>query len=152
MPDPQNTQQMAEALAMTGASTLVAAMATDAWHTGRGGFARLFRRGGNGLREIESQLDNDAVLVSGDDAASARAELIGPWRLRLLRLLRDHPDAAPELTELIDRIRERLPEDGRRWTQDVRAYDRSVVNAVQGGNQYNHYMDRPRPDGDVDEA
>ncbi|TWV56356.1 hypothetical protein FRZ03_04490 [Streptomyces misionensis] len=143
---------MAETLAMTGASTLVAAMATDAWQTGRGGFARLFHRRGNGLREIGTQLDNDAALMAGADAAAAREALLELWRLRLLGLLRDHPDAAPELTELVDRIRERLPEDGRRWTQDVRAYDHSVVNAVQGGNQYNHHMDRPRTDGDVDEA
>ncbi|MFE2381640.1 hypothetical protein [Streptomyces misionensis] len=151
MPDSQNMQQVAETLAMTGASTLVAAMATDAWQAGRGGFARLFHRRGNGLREIETHLDNDAALVTGEDAAAAREALIGPWRLRLLRLLREHPGAAPELTELIDRIRERLPEDGRRWTQNVHTHDHSVANVVQGGNQYNQYMDRPRTNGDADD-
>lgn len=152
MSDPQNAQQVAEALALTGASTLVAAMATDTWHAGRVGFARLFHRRGQGLPQIESQLDGDAALVAGEDAAAAREALLGPWRLRLLGLLRDHPDAAPELTALIEQIRERLPEDGRRWTQDVRAYDRSVVNAVQGGNQFNHYMDTPRRDQHADGA
>jgi hypothetical protein len=42
MPDPPDAQQVLEALALTGARTVVAAMATGAWQATRTGTARLF--------------------------------------------------------------------------------------------------------------
>lgn len=77
------------ALAMTGATTIVAAMATSAWQTTRAGTARLFNRGGHDLPAIEAQLDGDADIVAeDDDTDGARQDLVGPWRRRLTALLR----------------------------------------------------------------
>lgn len=52
-------------LAMTGATTIVAAMATSMWESARGGVAALFRRRGDDeATAIAVQLDGDAHLVA----------------------------------------------------------------------------------------
>ncbi|MCX4744238.1 hypothetical protein OG455_01695 [Kitasatospora sp. NBC_01287] len=152
MPDPQEAQQLVEALALTGASTVAAAMGTDAWQATRGWTARFFQRRGHSAGEVERQLDNDAALVAGEDADAARSELVGPWRRRLLALLSEDPQAVADLKELIDLVQSRLPADARGSTQNVRVSGHAIANVVQGGNQYNHFMDRPRQEGPEGEA
>ncbi|WP_328791615.1 MULTISPECIES: hypothetical protein [unclassified Streptomyces] len=144
MPDLHEAQQLLETLALTGATTVAAAMGTDAWQATRGWTAGLFHRRGHDLAEVERQLDNDAALVAGEEADSARSELVGPWRRRLLALLREDPEAVKELLELIDQIRNRLPNAAPGMTQNIKASDHAIVNVVQNGNQENRFMDTPR--------
>lgn len=61
-------------LAMTGASTIVAAMATSAWQAARDGVVRLFRGRGDDLPAIEARLDGEVSYVI-DQCAAAFAEL-----------------------------------------------------------------------------
>jgi hypothetical protein len=145
MLDPRDAQQVLDVLALTGATTLVAAMATDAWRTTRTGAARLFHRRGRALSAIEVQLDGDAELVEQDD--DARQDLVGPWRRRLIALLHEFPEAEAELTALIDQVRRELPPAQRDWVQTNLATGHGVVNAVQHGNQYTFYMDSPDSQG-----
>ncbi|MFD8703657.1 MULTISPECIES: hypothetical protein [Kitasatospora] len=141
MPDLQEAQQIAESLALTTATAVATAMGTDSWPAVRGLLARVFHRRGHDLAEMERRLDADATLVVGEEAAQARSELVPPLRRQLLALLREDPQAADELRELIDRVRAELP-DTTNWTQNVTASDHAIVNAVQGGDQHNRFMDR----------
>jgi hypothetical protein len=137
------------ALAMTGATALVGAMATDAWQVAREGIARLFRRrGADHQASIEAQLDRNADLVSkAPDAERARQSLIALWELELTGLMAQDPGAAAELTALITEVHSRLPAAGQQWVQANAARDHGTVFAVQGGNLFVH----PAPPGRADE-
>ncbi|TVL89342.1 hypothetical protein [Streptomyces sp. SAJ15] len=131
---------MLEELILAGGTTVVGAMATDSWLAARGGVTRLFRRRGeDGQSAIEAQLDNNAALVArADDAERVRQTLLPLWLLELESLLDQHPDAADELRELVEEIRERLPAAERTWVQNNVAKDGGQVFAVQGGNVIVH--------------
>ncbi|MGW5866581.1 hypothetical protein ACWFRJ_30910 [Streptomyces sp. NPDC055239] len=137
------TQQEIAALAMTGATTIVAAMATDAWTTVRSGFSAFIRRRSPDLHAgIEARLDNGAALVAqAGDAKSARGVLVGLWQGELERFLAAHPDAAEELGVQTAEMLAALPTMQQQWVQHNAAHDHGVVNAVQDGTQHNHYMD-----------
>ncbi|UQX03396.1 hypothetical protein [Streptomyces sp. RerS4] len=137
------TQQEMAALAMAGATTIVAAMATDAWTTVRDGFLAVIRRGGPELHAgIEARLDDAAVLVMpGQDPEPARRLLIRQWQLELERFLAAYPDAAEELEAQTDRMRAAVAAAPQRQNQYNNAHDHGVVNAVQNGNQNNFHMD-----------
>ncbi|MER6086310.1 hypothetical protein [Streptomyces sp. NPDC001833] len=139
------TQQEIAALAMTGATTIVAAMATDAWATVRGGFSAFIHRRSPDLHAgIEARLDDAAALLAqARDAESARGVLVGLWQLELERFLAAHPDAAEELEVQTAEMRAALPAPQQQWVQRNTARDHGVVNAVQDGTQHNHYMDSP---------
>jgi hypothetical protein len=138
------TQPGIEAMAMAGATTIVAAMATDTWSAAREGAAKLFRRGLGQQAHIEGQLDaNAALVVQARDADRARGALTGLWQLELEGFLTRHPDAAEELGTLIAQIQAGLPEAQQQWVQHNTARDHSLLNAVQHGTQHNYYMDCP---------
>jgi hypothetical protein len=127
-------------LALTGATALVAAMATDAWQTTRTGVAVLFGRGGQARQAaIEAQLDGDAALVAqDDDADGARRDLVPAWNRRLTVLLRQHPDAEDDLRTLVAEIQAALPRAQQHWVQTNIARDNGQVFASQGGNVIVH--------------
>lgn len=87
------TQLEIAALAMSGATTIVAAMATDAWGTVREQFLAVVRRRNPELHaDIEAQLDDGAVLLAqGQGAEAARRALVRQWQLELERFLVAYP-------------------------------------------------------------
>ncbi|WP_146229103.1 hypothetical protein [Streptomyces sp. NWU339] len=136
------TQQEIAALAMSGATTIVAAMATDAWAAVRDGFLAVVRRRSPELHAgIEAQLDDGAALVvPGQGAEAARRLLIRQWQLELERFLAVYPDAAEELAAQTDRMRAALAA-AQQHNLHNNAHGHGTVNAVQDGNQYNFSMD-----------
>jgi hypothetical protein len=140
VPDPQDTQQILEALALTGATTVVAAMATNAWQAARAGTARLFRHDGPARQEAAAaQLEADAALVArAGNAERARRGLIPRWQLELEELLRDHGDAAGEVQALVREVRSLLPRAQQSWVQNNIARDHGQVFAAMGGNVIVH--------------
>jgi mannose-6-phosphate isomerase class I len=112
---------MLDAIVTAGATTLVAAMATDAWQSARSGVARLF--GGRDRAQeaiVEAQLDSNAALVAAaEDTEQARHVLIPMWQLQLGQLLQQDPEAADELQRLVDQIRGALPQAQKDWAQKV---------------------------------
>ena len=134
-----------EALAMTGAATIVAAMATDAWTAARDHLAEFFgHHSPDRQAGIEAQLKANAALVTrAGDVDRARKALIGPWQLELEDFLTRHPDAAEELSTLTAQIQAGLPVAQHQWVQHNTARDHSMQNAVQHGTQHNYYMDSP---------
>lgn len=127
-------------LAMTGATTIVAAFATSAYQTARSGVLRLFRLDGEkGQAAVAAELDGHAALVErADDADAARRGLAAAWQVRLADLLRQHPDALSELRALIDSIGARLPQAEQAWVQTNIAKGGGQVFAAQGGNVIVH--------------
>lgn len=134
-----------ETLAMTGAATIVAAMATDVWTTARDSLVEFFRHHSpDRLTDIETQLQANAALITrAGDAERARGALIGSWQLELEDLLIGHPAAAEELGMVTARIQAALPPMRQQWVQNISARDRAVVNAVQHGDSHTYYMDSP---------
>ncbi|MGV9383550.1 hypothetical protein ACWDRB_47590 [Nonomuraea sp. NPDC003707] len=134
------------ALAASGGTALVGAMATDAWQAARDGTARLFsRRGSQSQAAIEAQLDGNVVLVERDsDPDQARQALLPVWRMQLRQLLEEHPEAGAELQKLIAHIHAALPAPQQQWVQKIQyniARDNSRLFAVVDGDL--HYHDSP---------
>ncbi|MER7775802.1 hypothetical protein ABTZ21_12415 [Streptomyces sp. NPDC096191] len=128
------------ALAASGGTALVGAMATDAWQTARDRTARLFgRQGAQRQTAIEAQLDGNVILVErADDPDLARQALVPLWQMELNRLLEEHPGSEAELQELIAHVRDDLPAPQQRWVQNNIARDNSRQFAVQGGDIIYH--------------
>ncbi|WP_067964813.1 hypothetical protein [Nocardiopsis trehalosi] len=132
------------ALALSGGTTLVGAMATSAWQAASSGVARLFARRGD---DVAGQLDDHAALVDrAPDPDQARQSLVPLWRLHLEDLLRRDPAAADELRDLIDRVRSQLPATEQRWVQTIVAKDGGQAFGAQGGNVIVH---QAGPDRDL---
>ena len=135
--------QEIEALTMAGATTIVAAMSTDAWAVARDWVVKFFRRHSpDGQDELEARLEANAALVArAGDAERARGVLVGPWQLELEDFLVQHPEAAADLAAVTGQIQAALPGLSQQWVQNITARDHSVVNAVQHGAQHTYYMD-----------
>ncbi|WP_345144227.1 hypothetical protein [Dactylosporangium darangshiense] len=128
------------ALATAGATTVVGAMATDAWNAAKNGIVGLFGRAG--LREqqvVETQLERHARQVaSAVDMDATRRRLAAAWEVELESLLASDPDIVEELRTLITSIQDQLPQGQRTWVQTNIARDHGHVFAVQGGNLVVH--------------
>lgn len=140
------------ALAGAGATSLVGAMATDAWQVTRERIARLFRHGDQADRAgVVALLDADAETLAqagAGDMDELRAELETAWQRRLKRLLAAHPAIEVELRELVRGI-EALG-GGSVWVQRNVARDHATQFAVQGGNVVYHQAPEP-PDEPSDQ-
>jgi hypothetical protein len=132
------------ALAASGGTVLVEAMATDAWKTARAGVAQLFGRSGpERTAAIVAQLDGNAALVQrADRPEEARQALVPGWQLQLTQLLEDNPELAPALRDLTARIQQTLPAGHQQWVQTNIARDDSRLFAAQGGNVIYHEAPR----------
>lgn len=129
------------ALATSGATAMVAAMATDAWDSARAGVIRILRRGdGEPQPNIEAQLDADQTLVAeaGEGADDTRQDLVPAWRRRLLNLLKDHPEKEDELRALIVDLESSLGSDQRKWVQNITAHDYGIAFGAQNGDVHFH--------------
>ncbi|TDC79713.1 hypothetical protein [Streptomyces hainanensis] len=121
-------------LAMAGATTIVAAMATSAWDTTRARAAALFRRRGEEEpAALGAQLDGDARLVADDpDPDAAREDLLRPWARRLAMLLNDHPEAGEDVRLLVERAAADLPPGAQHWAQHITAHAGGTAFGAQG--------------------
>ena len=146
--------QEIQTLAMAGATTIVAAMATDAWATARDRAVELFhRRSPDRQADIEAQLDANAAFVArAEHGEQARGALRGVWQLELEGFLADCPNAARDLSALVAEIRTALPAAQQQWVQNNTSRDDSVISAVQHGSQYNYYMDTTSARPPADES
>jgi hypothetical protein len=94
------------ALALTAGSALVQAMVTDGWEGFRQKVAMLFGRG-----QPDPKIDQKLVAArdqlmaaAPSDVDQVQASLANQWQTRFADLLDDYPDAAPELTALVDEL------------------------------------------------
>ncbi|WP_422738135.1 hypothetical protein ACN263_02060 [Micromonospora sp. WMMD729] len=90
------------ALAASAATSVVSAMATDAWQSIRGRIAQLLGRGDTRSERVALEtLDEDAVLLAAGAAVETRQEVTAAWTVRLRDLLRADPSLAAGLRELV---------------------------------------------------
>lgn len=94
------------ALAASGATAFVGLMVTEAWTQARGRVARFLARGED-VDVIDAELEESreeliAARRNGDEDGAA--DVAAEWRIRLRRALRDNPEAAEELRELLDEL------------------------------------------------
>jgi 1,6-anhydro-N-acetylmuramate kinase len=130
-------------LAIAGGSTLVNAIATDAWKAARGGIARLFSRSGERRAALVSEwLDKDAEAVEAADEPTRdqlRQQLAATWQTRLADLLAEFPEAAEELKALTAEVRQALPEPQQQYIQNITASAQgATAQGVMFGNIVNH--------------
>lgn len=123
-------------LAMTAATTIVAAMATSVWCTAKSAIANLFRRHGTAQQEIEARLDRSAERVrAAGESEGVRDAQITRWREDIEDLVRDHPPVEDELRKLVDEIQTRLPPVQQRWMiQHIEARDGGLAAGSLGLN------------------
>ncbi|MEU9647891.1 hypothetical protein AB0E00_03055 [Streptomyces sp. NPDC048110] len=140
-------EQEVATLAMTGATTIVAAMATGAWENARNATVALYRRYVPAQQAaVEVQLDGSAGRVErAQDPERERERQLPRWQDDLEDFLQRNPEAAAELHALVDRIQQDLPGALQSWAQTNIARDHGIVNAVQHGSQHNYYMDSSPP-------
>jgi hypothetical protein len=101
------------ALATLAAQTVVTAATTDVWDMTKRGVSRLLGRGDvNREQRTEQRLDRthqQLQSVSSQELELARGDLEATWRIRLIDLLEEHPEAAGDLLALVNQIRAELP-------------------------------------------
>jgi hypothetical protein len=137
------TPEELENLAKTGGIALTGALATGVFQFARAGIARLFARlGSDRQTNIEAQLDEDHELVTQaetTDRDAVRNDLAPAWGRRLGKLLKDLPDAAQDLQDVVKQTLTDLPEAQRQWVQNnIAAAPGSSVYGAMFGN-VNHY-------------
>ncbi|MEU3265474.1 MULTISPECIES: hypothetical protein [Streptomyces] len=123
------------ALAASGATAFVGLMATEAWNQVRGRVARFLARGEDGedSEAVDAELEESRVALlaarrSGDEDGAA--DVTAEWRIRLRRALRDNPEAARELRELLDELEPHQPA----------APTVTVNNSTNGGTYYSQVI------------
>jgi hypothetical protein len=123
------------ALAATGGSALVTAMATDTWNSIRAGFARLLGHGEPAqVAAFESRLEAaraELELLEGANLLRTRADQESLWRGELASLLTDHPHLAESLAELLDEVRASLQPSSTPVTQYAVAHG-NAQQVIQG--------------------
>lgn len=128
--------EASQALASTGGSALVAAMATDSWEELRARIARVLGRGeAEDTQAALDRLDRSRAALarlsgSALELAQAEQELI--WRTRLGDLLEIHPDTEDEVRVLIAGIQQHLirPVGSQQVIQHLTGFDK-VQHAVR---------------------
>ncbi|WP_405087772.1 hypothetical protein [Microbispora sp. NBC_01389] len=126
---------MLETLIEIAGTTVVAAMATNAWDYTREKVITLFRRDQNEQRLVEALLDhNNSLLAAASDVERARQDVAPLWRLQLKTLLEQHPDAAAEIQVLVDEIQSLLPQRQQNWVQQITARDHGHAYGAMGGD------------------
>lgn len=153
MPDPETT------LAMTAATTIVAAMTTNAWNTVKTGIARIFKRAGDDESaeksgaDIVVRLEHSAKRIAdaadprnAADPDDVRQKQIVRWQEDLEDLLHDHPDAEADLRALVETVRQELPPVKQRWIMRIEARDGGFAVGAQGpGSSVIVHGDRETP-------
>ncbi|MFG2127423.1 hypothetical protein ACGFNV_06445 [Streptomyces sp. NPDC048751] len=125
-------------LAAAGGSAMVGAMATDAWHSARGRFARLLGQGEPALERVETErLDRAAAdidQITEGNRDTARQSLQRRWTGQLELLLEEHPAAADELRALVEELVSRQPRTRQTWVQNNVAHAGGVQHITQRGD------------------
>ena len=95
-------------LAQSAGTTLVALMATDAWHRARDGITQLWRRTQPERAEtVAAELEagrEDVLAAAAADDQQTLEELRLQWQGAVRRLLVARPDAVAELRALLDQL------------------------------------------------
>ena len=131
-------------LASTAGTTIVAALATDAWEktkTAIGGLCR--KTHPDRAAGVEADLvDTHAELLAAQATGDTQTEqdLAADWQRKLRRFLTTDPDVADELRRILDELSPTLRPGAQGWTGDVRmtakASGHAQINQLGQGVQH----------------
>lgn len=126
------------ALASTGGTAVVSAMATDGWNSLRSGVVTLWRQfRPDSAGELERDLDttrSTLLTTPASDAEQVRQALQSVWQGRMLTLFLEDPAAAAEFEALLSRLKD---VDSRQLNTSFHAEARDHGRVYQaGGNQF----------------
>ena len=127
-------------LAMTGATTLVAALATQTWESARDGLVKVFKGTSADTDKLARRANRDRAALAELDPAQAQErtdELAIEWRGRLRDVLEEHPEVRAELAAWAEWVRTELPAPATSNVQNNKARDKATIFAVQHGSQTN---------------
>jgi hypothetical protein len=137
------------ALASTGGTAVVTAMATDSWEGLKARFARLLGRGD--VKETEAvaarleQSREKLAGASGRGMRRAQAEQEIAWRTRLEDLLENNPDSAKELEALVAEVQAQVIGSAGRVDQHAAAFDQARQAVLGHGVQNVTFGDQGGP-------
>lgn len=131
-------------LAGTAATTVVAALATDAWENTRRAIGRLWSRiHPERADTIDAELveaRTDLLKARADGNTETEADIVASWRLRLRQVLAADPSAAAELRQILDELQPAAATGGQAWTGGVSmnatASGQARIYQVGQGNQH----------------
>jgi len=101
-------------LAALAGNTLVTAAVTDAFDEARHQVARVFGRG-KPDRAIERRLTttrHQLTAIAPAELDAVRAACVRQWETRFVDLLADHPEAASELSALVEQLKTAIAQAG----------------------------------------
>jgi hypothetical protein len=135
-----------DAIVLSAATSLVGAMAVDAWQQARDALIAWWRR----IRPNQADRVNAAFAESRDDVLTARragdedaeSHVVAAWAARLTELLRDDPARVDGLRRLIDdEIAPLLEREGgaRTGSHEFRAEASGHGRVYQAGHDQNIY-------------
>lgn len=105
--------QVLQVLASDAAKTVVAAAATDAWSWSKKAFVRLMGRGEAGRAELyEGRLEatsQELASASAGELEQVQQQLEAAWQTRVLDVLEEEPDLAPELRGILEQVQREVP-------------------------------------------
>jgi hypothetical protein len=127
------------ALASTGGTAVVTAMATDSWEGIKARFARLLGRGDAKKTEAAAaRLEQSRAVVTGSSRPGlerVRAEQAVAWRTRLEDLLENTPDAEQELRSVVADVQAQVIGSAGRVDQHAAAFDQAQQAVLGHGVQ-----------------
>ncbi|MFD8750099.1 hypothetical protein ACFV0O_03820 [Kitasatospora sp. NPDC059577] len=133
------------ALAALAGSSLVGAMATDAWEHARDGVVAVWRRFRPDRAELVgedlAELRREVLVAEEQDDEPLREALAADWQQRLSELLRRQPELAGELERVLDDVlTPSLPAEARTrvYKQTNVAHGNGRAFGVQDGNLIYH--------------
>lgn len=127
-------------LAMTGATTLVSALATQTWESARDGLVKVFTGTSADTDKLAQRANRDRAALAELDPGQAQQrtdELAIEWRGRLRDVLEEHPGVQAELAAWAERVRAELQAPAISNVQNNKARDDATIFAVQHGSQKN---------------
>jgi hypothetical protein len=125
-------------LAAAGGTTVVQAVATDAWGAVKAGFARLLGRGDSSKEEmLGQQLERtrSELQAAGERPEQVRLTHQAAWQARLEDLLASHPDAADQVRALVEQVNAITGGSTGRVDQRVVGFDQAQQAVLGHGTQ-----------------
>lgn len=129
-------------LALTGASTLVGLMASDAWNVTKDRVTAIYRRfrpeSHDRIQEELEESRSDLLATDEDHRNEVVEALRQEWQGRLRRFLAANPQAVEAMQEVLDELRPLLPNKTEHITMYGTARDGGRVYQQGQGTQKNY--------------
>jgi hypothetical protein len=133
------------AVVAAGGSTLVGAVATDAWQSARDGVVRLFAKAGrreDAAARWTDEMADELEASTPAERAAVEQRWVRTWQQRLHDLVEEDPQLGEDLRQWSEAVRARLPAERQSWVNTFIATDHArQYNAPGGSITVHHHPD-----------